>query len=149
MQVIFNTGTIMKTPGATHRSACPINLTLETVGDGWTLLIVRDMVFKGMQAFNEFLGAEEGIATNILTDRLRRLESAGIVDKHRDIQDTRRFVYRLTPKGIDLAPILVDMVLWAAQHERADVPEDLLAQIRQDREGFLSGLRAAWQSAQT
>lgn len=108
------------------------------------MLIVRDMTFKGHKTYNEFLHAGEGIATNILSERLRRLESGGIIDKQRDPNDARRFIYRLTEKGFDLAPLMVDMVLWAARHAPADVPEELLTQLRIDRDGFLERLRVAW-----
>jgi len=139
----------MKTPKPSPRSACPINLTLETVGDAWSLLIVRDMAFKGYKTYNEFLNAGESIATNILSERLRRLESVGIIDKRRDPQDARRFIYRLTEKGFDLAPLMLDMVLWAARHAPADVPEAVLTQLRSDRDGFLDRLRVAWAAGST
>src|ERR1700733_5050107 len=87
------------------------------LGDRWSLLIIRDMMLRGFQTYKEFLECYEGIATNILADRLRRLVANGILTTHTDSSDGRRIIYRLTEKGIDLAPVLTEMVLWAAEHE--------------------------------
>lgn len=126
------------------RSRCPISLSVETIGDSWSLLIVRDLMFKGGTTFQDFLGAEENIATNILADRLWRLEAYGIVSKDSDPQDARRFIYRLTEKGISLAPVLVEMVLWISAYEKTDAPPALLAAMRADRQGFIDQVRATW-----
>ena len=127
-----------------HRSGCPIHIALEAIGDSWSLLIVRDLMFKGGKTFNDFLAAEEKIATNILANRLGRLEAQGIVHKGNDPEDARRFIYRLTEKGIGLAPILVEMVLWASAHEKTDAPPEILSAMRSDREGFIEQVRATW-----
>jgi DNA-binding HxlR family transcriptional regulator len=94
---------------AGRRSGCPINILLEAVGDTWSLLIVRDLMFFGRKTYNEFPNAGEKIATNILSDRLQRLESSGIVAKQRDPSDARRYLYRLTEKGTDLAPVAMPL----------------------------------------
>jgi DNA-binding HxlR family transcriptional regulator len=130
-----------------RRSGCPISTALEVLGDAWSLLIVRDLMFKGHRTFNEFLRAGEGIASNILSERLARLESAGILTKRRDPQDARRHLYRLTEKGIDLAPALVEIVLWSARYEDTDAPESVLHEMRFHRERFLAGVREAWTAA--
>jgi DNA-binding HxlR family transcriptional regulator len=127
-----------------RRSGCPVSTALEILGDAWSLLIVRDLMFKGYRTFNEFLNAGEGIATNVLAERLARLESAGIVTRRRDARDARRWIYRLTGKGIDLAPALVEIVVWAAEHEQTDAPESTVRAMRSDREGFLASVREAW-----
>lgn len=127
-----------------HRSGCPIGIALDLVGDPWTLLIVRDLMFKGGKTFNDFLGGGEGIATNVLTDRLGRLDANGIVDKERDPRDGRQFIYRLTERGIALAPVLIDLVLWAAAYEKTDAPPDVLKVMRSDRDGFLKRVRSDW-----
>jgi DNA-binding HxlR family transcriptional regulator len=129
---------------AKRRSKCPISLALETLGDSWSLLIVRDLMFRGRRTFNEFLDGGEGIASNILADRLARLEESGILSKRRDAADARRFVYRLTAKGIDLVPVLVELVQWAARHEDTDAPPAVLRAMRRDREAFMAQIRAAW-----
>jgi DNA-binding HxlR family transcriptional regulator len=127
-----------------RRSGCPIGIALDSVGDPWTLLVVRDLMFKGATAFHDFQHAGEGIATNVLSDRLARLEAAGIVDKAPDPADARRHVYRLTAKGMDLGPVLVELVLWSARHERTDAPAAVVKAMRRDRERFLAGVRQAW-----
>lgn len=127
---------------AGYRSGCPIGIALDIIGDSWTLLIVRDLMFKGRKMFNEFLAAEEGIATNILTDRLAKLEAQNIVTKQRDPDDARRFVYRMTDKGLDLTPVLVELVLWAAKHEKTEAPPNVVQQMRVDRRRFIAQVRA-------
>ena len=108
-----------------RRSSCPINILLEMVGDSWSLLIVRDMMFKECTTYNDFLNAGERIATNILSDRLQKLEASGIIAKQNDPTDARRYKYRLTERGIDLAPILVEMILWSDRYEETDAPPDV------------------------
>src|SRR5215470_12976778 len=100
-----------------RRSGCPLNASVEMLGDRWSLLIIRDMMLLGRRTFKEFLGSYERPATNILTDRLRRLEAHGIIRTERDPADGRKVIYQLTEKGIDLAPVLTEMVLWAGKHE--------------------------------
>jgi DNA-binding HxlR family transcriptional regulator len=124
-----------------RRSGCPISIALEIFGDKWSLLVVRDLMFKGFRTFNEFLGAGECIASNILTDRLAKLEAAGILTKSPDGSDARRFQYRLTEKGIDLAPALVEIVLWAARYENTDAPAGTVRAMRNHREEFIAGVR--------
>ena len=133
-------------PRAFRRSGCPISIALETFGDTWSLLIVRDLMFKGLRTFSEFACSGEQIATNILTDRLARLEAAGIVTKAADPADARRVHYRLTEKGLDLAPALVEIVLWCARHERTDAPPNVLRAMRLHRKQFLAGVRERWAS---
>lgn len=128
----------------TRRSGCPISIALELLGDPWSLLIVRDLMFKDRRTYNDFLTAGEGIASNILADRLRKLEDAGIVEKRRDTQDARRFRYRLSRKGIDLAPVLVELVVWSARHEKTDAPPAVVRGMRSERELFLADVRKRW-----
>ena len=98
------------------RSICPVANTLDLIGEKWTLLVIRDMLLLGKRRFGELLRSEEGIPTNILTDRLRRLEDCGIVRKHLYRRQPTRYEYRLTTKGADLFPILREMVRWANRH---------------------------------
>lgn len=127
-----------------RRSGCPISIALELLGDAWSLLIVRDLMFKERRTFNDFLTGGEGIASNILADRLRKLEDADIIEKRRDPQDARRFIYRLSPKGIDLAPVLVELVIWSARHEQTDAPAAVVRSMRADRDGFVANVRQRW-----
>lgn len=129
-----------------RRSGCPISIALDLFGDKWSLLIVRDLMFKGLRTFNEFAASDEGIATNILTDRLAKLEAAGILGKRPDPTDARRIQYRLTAKGIDLAPALVEIVLWAARHEDTEAPTSIVRAMRSNREQFVAEVRKRWQS---
>jgi DNA-binding HxlR family transcriptional regulator len=100
-----------------RRSGCPINLTLEVVGDKWSLLVVRDMMFGNRRHFRELLAkSEEGIASNILADRLRRLTEQGIASKADDPTHKQKAVYSLTEKGIELLPILAQMSGWGLRH---------------------------------
>ncbi|MDT9002096.1 helix-turn-helix domain-containing protein [Paucibacter sp. APW11] len=129
------------------RSGCPISIALELLGDAWSLLIVRDLMFKDRRTFNDFLHGGEGIASNVLAGRLRKLEAANIIEKKNDPEDARRYIYRLSPKGIDLAPVLVELVIWAARHEDTDAPPALVRLMREDRETFLADVRRKWRSS--
>jgi len=126
-----------------RRSGCPLNASVEMLGDRWSLLIVRDMMLRGYETFNEFLHSDERIATNILTDRLRRLESYEVIKAERDPADGRKMIYTLTAKGIDLAPVLTEMVLWAARHEETG-NQPLVQQMRTDKEQLLASVRQRW-----
>jgi DNA-binding HxlR family transcriptional regulator len=128
------------------RSCCPISIALELLGDAWSLLIVRDLMFKDRRTYNDFLLGGEGIASNILADRLRKLEDANIIEKRRDPEDARRFIYRLSPKGIDLAPVLVELVIWSARHEQTDAPPAVVRSMRNDKAAFIAELRRRWRS---
>lgn len=123
-----------------RRSGCPLNASVEVLGDRWSLLIVRDMMLRGFRTFTEFLQTDERIATNILADRLRNLESHGIIRAKQDPSDRRKIIYFLTAKGKDLAPVLTEMVLWAAAHEKTK-NQALVAWIRSDKEKFLAEVR--------
>jgi DNA-binding HxlR family transcriptional regulator len=113
------------------------------LGDRWSLLIIRDMMVRGSRTYKEFLESWEGIATNILTDRLRKLEAHGIITTERDPSDGRRLIYLLTDKGIDLAPVLTEMVLWAAAHEDTG-NQALVRLMKKDKAQFLAGVRQRW-----
>jgi len=126
-----------------RRSGCPLNASVEILGDRWSLLIIRDMMLRGFRSFKEFLESYERIATNILADRLRKLEAYGIISAARDPSDGRRLIYSLTAKGIDLAPVLTEMVLWAAAHEKTG-NQTLVRQMRKDKEQVISAVRRRW-----
>ena len=125
------------------RSECPLNASVEILGDRWSLLIIRDMMLRGFRSYKEFLESYEGIATNILADRLQKLIVHGIITTGRDPSDGRKLIYTLTAKGIDLAPVLTEMVLWAAQHEDTG-NQPLVQLIRKDKEQFLAAARQRW-----
>jgi len=97
------------------RSVCPITNTLDVVGDKWTLIIIRDL-FLGKRLYQEFLSSPEGISTNILADRLQRLEKAGLIGKAAYQHSPTRYQYTLTEKGMDLKPVLEAMLRWAEKY---------------------------------
>ena len=132
-----------KRPKITRRSGCPLNASVEMLGDRWSLLIIRDMMLRGSRSYKEFLEGYEGIATNILADRLRRLEEYGIITTKPDPSDGRKRIYLLTAKGIDLAPVLTEMVLWAAAHEDTG-NQPLIELMRRDKEKLLADVRQRW-----
>src|SRR5271154_6977448 len=126
-----------------RRSECPLNASVEMLGDRWSLLIIRDMMLRGFRSYKEFMECYEGIATNMLADRLRKLVAYGIIAAKPDPSDGRKLVYTLTAKGIDLAPVLTEMVLWAAGHEDTG-NQALVRQMRKDKAKFLAGVRERW-----
>jgi DNA-binding HxlR family transcriptional regulator len=132
-----------KKPSPKRRSGCPLNASVEMLGDRWSLLIIRDMMLRGFRSYKEFLESYEGIATNILADRLRKLQGYGIIETERDASDGRKVIYLLTEKGIDLAPVMSEMVLWAAAHEDTS-DEALVKELREDKEGFVAAVRQRW-----
>jgi DNA-binding HxlR family transcriptional regulator len=105
---------------AERRSGCPLSLSLDLLGDRWSLLVVRDVMFAGKRGFREFLRSEEGIAPNILSDRLRRLVAAGMLTRHDDPDHRQKGVFRLTEAAIDLVPVLVQLGAWGTRHFPAD-----------------------------
>jgi DNA-binding HxlR family transcriptional regulator len=132
-----------------HRSGCPVSISLELFGDRWSLLIIRDMMVRGYRTFREFRQAGEGIATNILADRLRKLEACGIVSTEAAEEDGRSAFYRLTPKGIALAPVLLELLLWAARYEHTAAPCGFVDQMEKNREAVLAETYRRWEERDT
>jgi DNA-binding HxlR family transcriptional regulator len=133
-------------PKSKHRSGCPVNISLEVLGDRWSLLIVRDMMVRGFANFKQFQESGEGIATNILAGRLQRLEAAGIIVPEADAADGRRVNYRLTSKGIDLAPVVLELLIWGARYEDTGAPCALIQQLEKHRKQLLAEVRRRWQN---
>lgn len=99
------------------RSGCPINLTLEVLGDRWSLLVIRDVMFGGRRHFRELLnGSEEGIASNILADRLRRLVERGLLTRAADPSHKQKAIYSLTEQAIQLVPVFAQIGAWGRRH---------------------------------
>jgi len=126
------------------RSGCPVSIALEVFGDRWSLLLVRDLMVRGLRTFKEFQQSGEGIASNILADRLKRLQEAGIIVAERETSDGRRVNYRLTEKGIDLAPVLLELLLWGARHEETGAPCSVIAAMASHRQQVLAEVRRRW-----
>ena len=118
------------------------------VGDRWSLLIIRDMMLRGFRTYKEFMECYEGIATNILADRLHKLVTYGIIASKSDPADGRKLIYSLTAKGIDLAPVLTEMVLWASAHENTG-NQALVRQMKEDKQKFLGAIRQQWASRES
>jgi DNA-binding HxlR family transcriptional regulator len=130
-----------------RRSDCPINFALETFGDPWSLLIIRDIVYFGKKTYSEFIASEEGMATNILASRLAHLEQQGILMKKLSEKDKRKEEYVLTEKGLDLIPVLVEMANWSAQHDpHTAAPAAWIALMKAEREKMIRLIRETVQS---
>jgi DNA-binding HxlR family transcriptional regulator len=127
-----------------RRSGCPVSISLEILGDRWSLLIIRDLMVRGFRTFKDFQGSSEGIASNILADRLKKLEHAGIVSPEEEESDGRKVNYRLTEKGIDLAPVLLELLVWGARHEATGAPPGLADKLVKQREQFLAEVQRRW-----
>jgi len=121
-----------------RRSDCPISYALDIFGDKWSLLIIRDIMFQGKKTYGEFLVSDEKIATNILADRLALLECAEIIKKKNDLEKKTRIIYSLTEKGIDLVPIILEIVSWSARYDKKTAaPAEFVARVRTDRDKFV------------
>jgi DNA-binding HxlR family transcriptional regulator len=132
----------VRVPARKPKSHCPIHFALHVFGDAWTLLVVRDLMFKGKSSYRDFLDADEGISTNILADRLGRLEAEGIIT--RDVIHTAdaRTRYVLTDKGLDLMPMLLEMIAWSAKHDpKTAAAKDFVRRVRTDRDALVDELR--------
>jgi len=104
-----------------HRSNCAVSMALDAVGDKWSLLILRDLMFTEKRTYTELQASEEGIATNILASRLLTLEQSGIIRKEHDPQNARRAFFFLTEKGIALLPVIMELMVWTAKYEHGAV----------------------------
>lgn len=125
-----------------RRSTCPISSALDLLGDKWSLLVMRDVLFRGKCHYREFLASEERIATNILADRLARLEAAGLLERSGDDPRSGKQTYRATDKGKDLIPLLLETIRWSAGHDpQVTVPPALLAELDRDLPGTASAIR--------
>ena len=125
-----------------NKSRCPINFSLETIGDNWSMLIVRDIVYFGKKTFNEFLNSEEGISTNILTARLNHLEHKNVLVKMPHPTDKRKEIYGLTEKGLDLIPILLELAIWGFGHdENTEAPQSWFDMLHADKEKVIELVR--------
>ena len=132
-------------PKSKRRSGCPVSISLELLGDRWSLLVVRDLMVRGLRTFKDFQESGEGIATNVLADRLQKLEATGIIVAEADETDGRRVNYRLTEKGIDLAPVLLELLIWGARHEETGAPCAVIEEMAKNREAVLAEARRRWQ----
>jgi len=125
-------------------TGCPIAFALDVFGDRWSLIVIRDILIKGYTSYGELLSSEEKIATNILASRLKELESCGIISKSLDPKNRRSSIYKITKKGAELAPIIVEMMRWSAKYDsNTQVSKSLLTQIEDDRQAFIDNILGA------
>jgi len=120
------------------RSDCPVSYSLDLWGDKWSLLIIRDLMFAKQCTYGDFLKSKEGIATNILASRLLALEENKIIEKLAHPDSKAKVLYRLTRKGIDLLPVMIEINLWAEKY--FVVPDDrkaMLKEVKKDKAGFI------------
>ncbi|MEZ2444688.1 winged helix-turn-helix transcriptional regulator [Chitinophaga sp. RCC_12] len=126
---------------AKKRSDCPVSCSLDVWGDKWSLLIVRDLLIAKECSYGDFLKSAEGIATNILAARLVALEENKIIEKLAHPDSKVKGLYRLTRKGIDLLPVMIEINLWAEKYYA--IPEDRKAQLKEvkkDKAGFIKAM---------
>jgi DNA-binding HxlR family transcriptional regulator len=117
-----------------RESGCPIAFTLDTFGDKWSILVVRDMILNGKKYYGEFLESQERIASNILAERLRRLEEARVITKKPDPENQKKYVYELTQKGVDLLPLVLEAVIWGSKYLPETItPKAFLRRLKKDR----------------
>jgi DNA-binding HxlR family transcriptional regulator len=125
------------------RSDCPISTALDIFGDKWSLLVVRDLLFKGKSTYGEFLASEEKIATNILADRLLQLEAGGLVTRKAHPESKLKVLYRPTSKALDLIPTLVELIAWSEKHHDVhSYAKEFVKAIKKDKESVMKKLRA-------
>ncbi len=125
-----------------RRSGCTISYALDYLGDKWTLLVLRDLLFQNKRRFSDFLASAEGIASNILTQRLKRLEAAGMVTRRADPDNGRSVLYEPTRKAADLIPALLELSRWSGKYDPQSLMTPKLARrIAEDREGLVAEIR--------
>ena len=122
---------------AKMRSDCPISCSLDIFGDKWSLLIIRDVMLRNKFSYGEFLESEEKIATNILADRLSLLEAENILVKGVSPKNKSKFIYRLTKKGIDLLPIVIEIMDWGAKYNPGCPRKEVGKRIKKDKAGLI------------
>ena len=121
-----------------------MSISLEVFGDRWSLLIIRDLMVRGYRTFKQFEQSGEGIATNILAHRLKKLRINGLVEAEPDPTDGRKLNYRLTEKGINLAPVLLELLIWGARHEQTGAPCQVIEHMAENRAAVLAEVRRRW-----
>ncbi len=125
------------------RSDCPISYALDFFGDKWTLLIIRDMVFDRKRFYKDFLNSKEGIATNILSDRLKKLEQHGFITSRVYPEMKTKKEYLLTKKGKDTIPVLIEIIVWSAKYENdLALPLVFLEKAKKDRSALIEAITA-------
>lgn len=127
-----------------HRSLCPVSCALDILGDKWTLLVLRDIIFMRKRYFREYLVSSEKIASNILSDRLKKLEAADIILRRQDPHNERKIIYAVTEKGLDLIPTILELLRWGAKYEVENSKHDeLIRQFDLDPQILIAEIRSS------
>ncbi len=130
-----------------HRSHCPISFALDLVGDKWSLLILRDIIFKGKNKYKDFLNAGEGISTNILANRLIQLEELGFIGKKDDPTNGKQYIYRPTKKALDLIPVMLELIRWSGKHDsQTATPNEFMKELELGTKKLIAKLRRQFDS---
>ena len=134
----------MTTSNQISRSSCPVSCALDILGDKWTLLVVRDLIFRRKQYFGDFQNSPEKIATNILSDRLKKLDMADIILRRQDLGNQRRIIYAVTEKGLSLAPTILELLRWGAEYVVVNSKHDeLIRQFDLDPQKLIAEIRSS------
>lgn len=129
-----------------NRSHCPIVFALDIFGDKWSLLILRDLIFKDKTHYDEFLQSEEKISTNILADRLQKLKGEGLISSMSDEANGRKIIYNPTSKALDLIPMILEIIDWSAKHDpKTAVPPEFLKMLKGDRRKLARQVRSKFE----
>ena len=124
------------------RSHCPTNYALEHFGDKWSLLIIRDLMFKGKRHYNEFFESDERVSTSVLGSRLKSLEETGIIKSGKDYIKKSRIKYSLTKKGIALLPLMIEMILWSGEFDlQTAAGKEFLNKAKNKRSDLISSIK--------
>ena len=125
------------------RSDCPISSSLDIWGDKWSLLIVRDLMFSKQCTYGDFLKSDEKIATNILASRLQMLENNGVITKQEHPDSKAKVLYKLTQKGVDLLPLMIEINLWADKYFALPIERrTMLGKVKKDKDAFIRDKKA-------
>lgn len=131
------------------RRQCPIDYALEVFGDRWSLLVMRDILLAGKRHYRDLVAAKEGIATNVLASRLKKLEAAGLLERRADPDDRRTVFYVATEKALDLIPVLLEISRWSVKHDpHSAAPPDLVKRFDADRQRLIADLQQAARARQ-
>jgi len=124
------------------RSCCPITFALDIIGDKWSLLVIRDMVLFNKRYYHEFMDSAESISTNILADRLQKLEQKGLIHKKNDENHGKKFIYSPTEKGLDLLPTIIEMIQWSTKYDPdTRAPASQLKKINQSKTKYIEAIK--------
>ena len=129
-----------------RRSSCPISFALDIFGDKWSLLILRDLIFKEKNYYEDFVQSDEQISTNILAERLRRLKGEGLIRSVTDKENKRKIIYTPTSKALDLIPMILEMIEWSAKYDpKTGAPDEFVEMLKKDRKKLAKQIRAKFE----